>query len=152
MKTPITRALYRRKIVQGPVDAVELIRNLMARLIQYNDSVQLLPYDDNSKVNPLVSAKDVPSEVDDFKIYVPNATIAQQSKVIKTNFRISAHKSLYSLKLASPIRNYVEKYAIYLDQIFLVSFDNAKIGGVVMSHIQYTRRDEVSEDLNERIN
>jgi len=151
-KTFITRAVYRRKIMQEPVDAVELIRNLMARLTQYNDSVQLLPYEENSTANPLVSAKDVPSEVDEFNIYVPKAIIHQGSKVLKMNFRISANKTLHSLKLVSPIRNYLEKYAIYLDQTFLMSLDNAKIGGVVMSHIQYTRRDEASEDLNKRIN
>ena len=151
-KTYIIRAVYRRRIKQEPVDAVDLMRNMMARLIQYNESVQMLPYDDKCTVNPLVSAKDIPSEVEEFNIYVPKAVIHQKSKVIKMNFRISANKSLYALKLISPIRNYLEKYNIYLDQTFLGSIDNAKIGGIVMSHVQYTRRDEAAEDLNKRIN
>ena len=150
--TFIIRAVYRRKIIQEPIDVVDLMRNLMARLIQYNGSVQMLPYDENCKVNPLVSAKDIPSEVNDFNLYVPKAAIHQKSKVLKMNFRISANKPLWALKNISPIRNFLEKYAIYLDQTFLISIDNAKIGGIVMSHIQYTRRDEAANDLNKRIN
>ena len=33
-KTFITRAVYRRRVTKEPVDAVELMQNLMARLIQ----------------------------------------------------------------------------------------------------------------------
>jgi len=151
-KKYIIRALYRRKITSEPADVVELMRNLMARLIQYDNSVQMLPYEDTCKANPLVSAQDIPSEVDDFRLYVPNASIHQKSKFLKMNFRISANKPLWSLKLVRPIRNYIEKYGIYIDQTFLVSIESAKIGGVVMSHIQFTRRDEAAEDLNKRIN
>ena len=105
----------------------------------------MLPYDENCKVNPLVSAKDIPSEVNDFNLYVPKAAIRQKSKVLKMNFRILANKPLWALKNISPIRNFLEKYAIYLDQTFLISIDNTKIGGIVMSHIQYTRRDEAEK-------
>ena len=62
-----------------PVDVVDLMRNLTARFIQYNYKMQVLLYYGNCKSNPVISAKDIPSEVDDFRLCVPNAAINQMA-------------------------------------------------------------------------
>ena len=151
-RTYTIRIQYRRKIESKSANAVELMKNLIARLIQYNTTVQMLPYEEKSDVNPLVSAKDIPTEVDEFKIYVPHSSIHPRSKVMRMSFRISSNMPMWKLKQVHPIRNYMDKYDIYLDQMLLTTTDNAKIGGLVMSHCQYTRRDEATQDLSRRIN
>ena len=50
------------------------------------------------------------------------------------------------------VRNYLNQFNIYLDQTYLSTFDNAKVGGLILSHCQWTRRDVATRDLNVRIN
>ena len=150
--TYLYRIQYRRKVPSGTADAVDLIKNLMARLMQYDQTLQMLPYDSKCKANPITTTKDIPSEVEDFKIYVPTSTINNNSKVLKMQFCISSNMPLWQLKQINPIRNYLDKFQVYLDQTFLTTTDNARVGGIVMSHCQYTRRDEAANDLSSRIN
>ena len=93
-KTYTYRIQYRRKVPSGNADAVDLIKNLMARLMQYDQTVQMLPYNSNCKANPITTSKDIPSEVEDFKMYVPTSTINNNSKVLKMQFCISSNMPL----------------------------------------------------------
>ena len=67
------------------MNVVGKMNGLMARLFQYEKSIQLLPYNHTIKVNSIVSTKDIPSEVADFKIYVSFANINNNSKVLIMN-------------------------------------------------------------------
>jgi len=112
----------------------------------------MLPYNTTCKANPITTSKDIPSEVEDFKLYKPTSTINNNSKVLKMQFCISSNMPLWQLKQINPIRNYLDEFQVYLDQTFLTTTDNAIVGGMVMSHFQYTRRDVAAKDLSSRIN
>jgi len=112
----------------------------------------MLPYDSSCKTNPITTTKDIPSEVEDFKIYAPTSTINNNSKVLKMQFCISSNMPLWQLKQIKPIRNYLDQFQVYLDQTFLTTTYNSTVGCIVMSHCKYTRRDEAADDLSSRIN
>jgi len=68
------------------------------------------------------------------------------------NFRLSAEIPIWKIKLVTPIRNFLNQYSVYLDQTFLFTTDNVKVGSLILSHCQYTRRDCATKDINARIN
>ena len=146
------KILYRQKVKDISTDVVAKTRGLLARFFQYETSIQLLPYDPQNKSNPIVSSKDIPSEVGDFQVYVPFASVNNKTKVLKMNFRISCEIPLWKLKNIPPIKNFINQYHIYLDQTYLHTTNTAKVGGLILSHCQFTRRDAATKDLNIRIN
>ena len=50
------------------------------------------------------------------------------------------------------VKGYISQYSIYLEESYLVTLDNVKVGGLILSHPQFTRRDTATRDLNRRIN
>ena len=84
----------------------------MARLFQYESLVQMLPYEHTDKSNPIVSLKDIPTEVDDFQIFVPFAHVNNKSRVLKMNFRISCEIPLWTLKMVPLIKNFLQQRQI----------------------------------------
>ena len=146
------RICYRQKVRDRQVDVLVKMKAIMARLMQYEKSVQLIPFDPSNKSNPIVNAKDIPSDEQDFEIYIPSASVYPKSMTLHMNFRIASDKRLWKLKMIVPIRNYLTKFAIYLDENILVTIDNAKVGGLVLSHSQFTRRDQAVKDLYIRLN
>ena len=68
------------------------------------------------------------------------------------SFRIASEYKLWQLKMISGIRNYLSQYKVYLEQSYLITLDNVKVGGLILSHPQFTRRDTATRDLNLRIN
>ena len=147
-----TQILYRSKVENSDVDVVKKLRCVMARLFQYNKSVQLLPFDAKESANPLTTAKDIPSDPDELAIYMPHAFVNPRSNVLRMSFRISADCQLWKLKMTSQIRGYLDQFKIYLDPTYLSTFDNVKVGGLILSHPQYTRRDIATKHMNYRIN
>ena len=143
---------YRSSVQNQSTDVIKKMRGLMARFFQYDRTTQMLPYDLSDKSNPLVSSKDIPTEVDDFAVFVPYAFIHNKSKVLKMFFRISSNLPLWRIKQIPAIKNYLNQCNIYLDQTYLHTTDNAKIGCLILSHCQFTRRDAATTDLNKRIN
>ena len=143
---------YRSKIIQKDVDVVEKMKCLMARFFQYEKSVQLVPFDMTDKSNPITTAKDIPSEPEAFQVYIPEAYINPKSKVLKMCFKITAERQLWRIKMIPAVKNYLNQYNIYLDETYLATFDNVKVGCLILSHPQYTRRDVATRDLNDRIN
>lgn len=49
------------------------------------------------------------------------------------------------------IRSFLTQSNIYLDPTYLSTFDNVKVGALILSHPQFTRRDSAIRDLNLRI-
>ena len=97
---------YRSKVRSVNTDAVGKMRGLMARLFQYESSVQLLPFDPGNTSNPIVSSKDVPAEVTEFQVFVPTAFINNKSKTLKMTFRISCNLAFWQLKAIPQIKNF----------------------------------------------
>ena len=143
---------YRNKVEGDKVDAVTKMRSLMARLFQYEPSILMLPFDPTNKSNHITTAKDIPTNLQDFEIYVPVSSVLPKSNVLRMSFRISSNKPLWKIKMNTQIRQFLAKYDIYLDQTYLSTTDNVKVGGIVLSHNQFTRRDAAIKDLNIRIN
>ena len=56
------------------------------------------------------------------------------------------------IKTAHSSKNYLNQCYIYLDQTYLSITDTAKVGGLILSHCQFTRREAATDDLNIRIN
>ena len=146
------KLLYVTKTKDKETDVVQKLKCLMARLCQYASPIQLLPYDSSSSINPIVSAKDVPSNLSEFHVFAPYAFVNSKTKMLKMNFRISSELPLWRLKLVPGIKSYIEQYGIYLHQTYLFTTDNAKVGGLILSHPQYTKRETAIRDLNIRIN
>ena len=146
------KILYRSKTTQKDTDVIEKMKCLMARLIQYEKTVQMLPYDPASRANPIIVAKDIPMEQEEFEVYVPMSSIHPGSRTLRMNFRISAEVPLWKIKIIPNVRNYLNQFNIYLDQTYLSTIDNVKVGGLVLSHCQWTRRDVATNELNIRIN
>ena len=149
--TYTTRIQYRRKVKASP-DVIEVIKSLMACMMQYNQSVHLLPYSDDNKNNPLITPRDIPNDVNDFGIYVPTAVVSKNSSVLFMKFRIESNMPLYKLKNVKGIKNFLDRWNIFLDQMYIKSHDTAKIGGFLMSHCQYTRREQANMEINTRLN
>ena len=147
-----TKVLYKNKVMTEEIDVVVKLKALMARFFQYDKSVQLLPYDPTNKANPISNTKDSPTNEQDFEIYVPQAALKPYSKILIMHFRISSDRPLWQLKQISQIKNFLHKHSIFLERTYLSTTDNVKIGSLVLSHCQYTRRDAAIKDLNERIN
>ena len=147
-----TRIGYRQMVKEGEVDVVLKMKAIMARLMQYEKSIQLLTYEPTDKTNPIIMAKDIPENEQDFEIFVPHSSVHPKSRMLHMCFRISAEKKLWKLKALPPIRNYLTKFAIYLDQKYIVTMDNAKVGGMILSNCQFTRRDDAIKDLFVRAN
>ena len=131
--TYVIRIQYRRRVNDSP-NVVEEMKNFTACMMQYNKSVILLPYHDKNKNNPLITARDIPTEVDEFGIYIPTAAVNNRSNVLFMKFKIQSNMPLNKLKQVKGIRNFLDRRNIYLDQMYLTSSDNAKIGGFIMSH------------------
>ena len=151
-KTYKMKLLYVAKIKDQKTDVVEKLKCLMARMFQYEPAVQLLPYDPTCKLNPIVSAKDIPSNMTDFHVFAPYAFINSKSQMLRMNFRVSSDLPLWRLKTLPGIKNYLDQFGIFINQTYLATTDNIKVGGLVLSHIQYTRRETATADLNVRIN
>ena len=60
--------------------------------------------------------------------------------------------SLGQLKKVKGIMNFLEKWNVFLYQMYLKSRDTVKIGGFLMSHCQFTRREQATEHINARLN
>ena len=148
--TYITRVQYRKKVPSSP-NVIDMMKTLAACFMQYNTTVQILPYDDACKSNPIITPRDIPTEVDEFALYVPHATVSRRN-VLFMKFRIKSDMSLFKLKKVRGIMNYLERWSIYLDQMYLKSSDTVKIGGFLMSHCQYTRKEQANDEINERLN
>ena len=147
------RVLYRTQVnASKDTDVIEKMKCLMARLIRFEPSVQMLPFCPQNKSNPIGNAKDIPTEPDAFQIYVPQASINSNSHTLRMSFRISSESRLWKLKMIPSVRNYLNQFKIYLDETFLTTWENAKVGGLILSHCQWTRRDEATRDINIRIN
>ena len=152
-KTYKIQILYRSQVKKRDVDAVEKMKCLMARLFQYDKTIQMLPYSPSHKSNnPILTTKDIPSEMEEFQIYVPSASVHSRSKTLRMSFKISSELRLWQIKMIQGVRGYLSQYSIYLDESYLVTLDNVKIGGLILSHPQFTRRDTATRDLNKRIN
>ena len=119
--------------------------------MQYNKSVPMLPFEDDNKNKPLVTARDIPDEVDEFGIYVPYAQVTKRG-ILFMRFRIQSDMPLWKLKKVKGIMSVLDKGGISLSQMYLKSIDNIKIGGFLMSHWQYTRRDQANKEINARLN
>ena len=135
--TYITRVQYRIHVKSSP-NVIQLMKTIAAAMMQYNKTVQLLPFDDENKNNPLITARDIPDEVEEFSIYVPFAKVTKKG-LLFMRFKIQADMPLMKLKQLKGIKAMIERNGIYLDQTYLKSKDNIKIGGFLMSHCQYTR-------------
>ena len=48
--------------------------------------------------------------------------------------------------------NFLDRCSVFLDQMYLKSSDTVKLGGFIMSHCQYTRKDQAMEEINSRLN
>ena len=147
-----TQVLYRNKVNSGDVDVVEKLKCVMARLIMFGPSVQMIPYCESVKYNPIGNAKDIPNDPDAFKAYVPMAEIHPKTKVLRMCFKISADLPLWKIKIIPNVKNYLNRFQVYISQQYLMTFNNVKVGGLILSHCQWTRRDVASSDLNIRIN
>ena len=94
--TYITRVQYRRKVTKSP-DVIKFMKIVSASLTQYDKSVQLLPFSDNNKNNPLVTPRDIPDEVEEFQIYVPYAQVTKRGMLFM-RFMIQSDTPLWELK------------------------------------------------------
>ena len=148
--TYISRVQYRRHVRSSP-NVILLMKTIAAAMMQYNRTVQLLPFDDENKNNPLITARDIPDEVEEFSIYVPYAKVTKKG-LLFMRFKIQADAPLWRLKQHKGIKAMIDRNGIYLDQTYLKSKDNIKIGGFLMSHCQYTRREQANKEINDRIN
>ena len=72
--------------------------------------------------------------------------------MLRMNFRVSSELPLWRLNSLPGIKNYLEKFGIYINQTYLSTTDNVKVGGLVLSHTQFTRRETATTDLNLRLN
>jgi len=148
--TYITRILYRRKVKNNP-NVIELLKNLCACLMQYNKTVQLLPYNEHDRSNSVITPRDIPSEVDSFGIYVPYAKV-NRGNTLFMRFKIQANMPLSKIKTLKGVMSFLERCTIYLESTQLKTVDNVKIGGLLMSHCQYTCKDQANEEVSDRIN
>ena len=94
--TYITRVQYRRQVTTSP-NVIELMKTLTASMMQYNKTVQLLPFQDGNANNPLITPRDIPNEVDEFGIYVPYAKFTRRGWLFM-RFKIQADMPLWKLK------------------------------------------------------
>ena len=151
-KTYRTQISYRFKTTAKDTDVVTKMKCLMARIFQFDKTAQMLPYYASNKSNPLTTGKDIPTDQEEFQVYVPDASIHPRSKMLRMSFKISSARKLWQLKMIPGIRNYLSQYNVYLEQTYLVTLDNVKVGGLVLAHPQFTRRDTATRDLNIRLN
>ena len=124
----------------------------MARMFQYNKTAQMRPYCVTNRSNPITTSKDIPTEHEEFQVYVPDASINPNSKMLHMSFKLSSELQLWQIKTISGVRRYLSQFAVYLDQSYLVTLENVKFGGLILSHPQFTRRDTATKDLNRRVN
>jgi len=148
--TYVTRVQYRKRVQSSP-NVIELMTNLAACLMQYNRSIQLVPYDDTDNSNAIITPRDIPKDVNEFAIYVPSASVSKRNTLFM-KFKITSNMSLYKLKKEKGIMNFLERCSIYLDQMYLKSSDTVKMGGFILSHCQYTRIEQAMEEMNARLN
>ena len=124
----------------------------MARCFHFGKTLQLYPYDGSNKSNPITTSKNILSDTEVFQAYVPDASIHPKSNMLRMSFKIKSTLKLWQLKSIPRVRYYLSQYEIYLDQSYLVTFDNVKVGRLILSHPQFTRRDVATRDLNRRMN
>ena len=146
------QVLYRTKVNKKDINIPEKMKCLMARCFHFDKTLQLYPYDSADKSNPITTSKDIPSDTETFQLYVPDASINPRTKMLRMSFKFKSSLQLWQIKNIPGIRNYINQYAIYLNQTYLVTFDNVKVGGIILAHPQFTRRDIATRDLNRRIN
>ena len=151
-KTHKIQIQYRTKTEKKEVDVIEKVKCLMARLFQYDKTIQLLPFYSTNKSNPITTSKDVPNDMESFQIYVPDASVHPRTKTLRMSFKITSERRLWQIKMINGVKNYLSQYNIWLDETFLVTLDNVKVGGLILSHPQFTRRDTATRDINRRIN
>ena len=146
------QVLYRTKVNKKDINIPEKMKCLMARCFHFDKTLQLYPYDNTNKSNPITTSKDIPSDTETFQLYVPDASINHRTKMLRMSFKLKTTLQLWQLKNIPGIRNYIHQYSIYLNQTYLVTFDNVKVGGLILAHPQFTRRDIATRDLNRRLN
>ena len=147
-----TQVLYRTKVKTKNINVIEKMKCLMARCYHFDPSLQLYPYDTSNKSNPITTAKDIPNDTETFQAYVPDASVNPRSMMLRMSFKVRSSLKLWQLKAIVGVRNYLRQYNVYLDQTYLVTYDNVKVGGLILAHPQFTRRDVATRDLNRRIN
>ena len=91
--TYITRIQYRRQVKSSP-DVIQLMKTITAAMMQYNKTVQLLPFDDDDKNNSLITPRDIPDEAEEFSIYVPFAKVTRKG-LLFMRFKIQANICLF---------------------------------------------------------
>ena len=152
VKTHKIQIQYRTKTDNRDINVIEKMKCIMARLFQYDKTLQLIPFGPDNKSNPITITKDIPHDQDGFQVYVPDSSVHPKSKMLRMSFKITSEKRLWQLKSIYGIKNYLAQYNIYLEETFLGTLDNVKVGGLVLTHPQFTRRDTAIHDLNKRLN
>ena len=93
------------------------MKALVACMMQYNKSVQLLPYDDKDNNDPLITPRDIPCEVNEYSAFVPYARVSKRN-IFFMKFKIKSDMSLGQLKKVKGIMNFLEKWNVFLDQMY----------------------------------
>ena len=84
------------------------MKALAACMMQYNKSVQILPYDDMKDDNPIITPRDIPCEVNEFSVFVPYARV-NKTNILFMKFKIKSDTSLGQLKKVKGIMSFLEK-------------------------------------------
>ena len=133
------------------INIVDHFKILLSRMIIEIPNLILVPFDDNSKENHIIQGCDVPAEEDKFTQYVKGARITKADSLL-LNFKVISPLPFGGMKNKPSLFKFLQDKKYYLQLQQLTTYDNIKVGGFIYIDNQYVRRDDMTMEIQERIN
>ena len=133
------------------IHIVDQFKCILSRIMVEVPNLLLQPFDEKSTENHILQGIDVPEKEDLFNEYVKGARITNANSLV-LNFKIISPIPFWKLKTLPRISKYLNDNKVYILQQTLDTYETVKVGGFIFAHNQYTRRDEMVDELNKRIN
>ena len=127
------------------------LKVLFSRMIKEFPNLLLAPFEQGSTENMLTHDVDIPDEEEKLKIYVQGARVTYGNCLVM-NFKILSPVSFITMTKNSNFSNFMKKQNYFLNHHNLDSYDTVKVGGLINSHNQFTRRDDASKEVEARMN
>ena len=133
------------------INIVDHFKILLSRMIHEFPNLLLIPFDEDSLDNHIVQGIDVPSEEEHFTKYVKGARITKADSLL-LNFKIISPVPFGTLKNKPSMFKFLQEKKYFIQLQTLKTYDNIKVGGFIFVHNQYVRRDDISQEIKDRIN
>ena len=133
------------------INIVDHFKLLLSRMIHEVQNLLLLPFENEDKSNHIIQGCDVPTSEKEFEIYVKGARITKSNNLL-CNFKILSPIPFWKMKQKQSFLNYLLEKKIFLAVQTLNTYQTVKIGGFIFVHNQIARRDNLLQEINERMN